>query len=68
MTLSETFAPHTNQEFPPKKVFFVLDGEPRSMLVKDIPDFETTYEGVEDISLYSHIKIGNVTLQQLKLK
>lgn len=66
MTLFETFAPHTNTEFPPKKVFFLLDGQPRSMATKDIQSFEGIYEGIEDVQQYSHIKGDNVTLQQLR--
>lgn len=66
MKLSETFAPHTNTEFPPKKVFFLLDGQPRSMATKDIPTFEGIYEGIVDVSIYSHIKGDNVLLQQLR--
>lgn len=66
MTLSETFAPHTNTEFPPKKVFFLLGGQPHSMATKDIPTFEGIYEGIADVSMYSHIKGDNVTLQQLR--
>jgi hypothetical protein len=66
MTLSETFAPHTNTEFPPKKVFFLLDGQPRSMATKDIQIFEGIFEGIEDVMMYSHIKGGDVELQQLR--
>lgn len=68
MTLFETFAPQTNQDFPPKQVFFILDGVPRSMDVKDIPTYESVYKGVEDTQIYSHIKHGNVTLPQLEKK
>jgi hypothetical protein len=66
MTLFETFASHTTSEFPPKRVFFILDGQPRSMATKDIPTFESLYEGIEDIDLYSHIKGDNLAFPQLR--
>jgi len=45
MTLTETFAKHTSQEFPPKYVFVYDENfEPKTIMVSEIQDFETMYK------------------------
>lgn len=43
MTLTETFAHHTSQEFPPKFVFCYHDGKPKTIMVSEIAEYETMY-------------------------
>jgi len=43
MTLTELFLPQTNQEFPPPHVFAYVDGEPKMLSVKELPEYETMY-------------------------
>jgi hypothetical protein len=43
MTLIETFAYHTQQEFPPTHVFCYYNGEPKSIRVDQLAEYETMY-------------------------
>lgn len=49
MTLTETFAKHTNQEFPPPYVFVYDGDEPKTILVSEIAEYETMYKNTEHV-------------------
>jgi hypothetical protein len=71
MTLYELFAPHTNQEFPPKFVFCIVNGIHRSIKAKEIQLYETLYEYVAPLgqtSEYWSGPVGEWSLPTLKRK
>ena len=43
ITLTELFLPQTGQEFPPPHVYAYIDGEVKSLSVKQLPEYETMY-------------------------
>jgi len=43
MTLTEVFSHHLTQEFPPTHVFCYYNGEPKSIRVDQLAEYETMY-------------------------
>lgn len=50
LTMQDIFGKFLEDEFPPKYVFCMFDGQPRSLRLSDLSDYDYVFTGIDQFS------------------